>query len=110
MSLIKPGALRRRLLLEHPERIDDGGGGSDIVWQPVASLWASIEARNGDERVDAGRLASRVSHDVLLRYRPGVLPEMRFRLGERVFHILAVLEPDDRRRRLKALCEERIPS
>lgn len=101
------GALRRRVVLESPVRIEDAGGGADLVWQQVAVLWAALESRAAGERLDAGRVTSAITHEITFRYRPGVLPEMRFRQGERLFHILAVFEPDDRRRRLRALCEER---
>jgi len=61
----------------------------------------------GGEAVDSGRLAGRVSHEVTLRYRAGVTPAMRFRNGTRVFHILAAIDEDERRRWLRCLCEER---
>jgi NAD(P)-dependent dehydrogenase (short-subunit alcohol dehydrogenase family) len=37
----------------------------------------------------------------------GVTPAMRFRLGPRVFHILAAIDEDERRRWLRCRCEER---
>ena len=57
--------------------------------------------------VEADRLAGSVSHEVALRYRPGIVPAMRFRKGARVFHIVSVIDVDERRRWLKCLCEER---
>jgi SPP1 family predicted phage head-tail adaptor len=44
---------------------------------------------------------------VVLRYRQGVVPAMRFRKATRIFHILAVIDVEERRRWLKCLCEER---
>ena len=61
----------------------------------------------GSEAVESGRLAGRVSHTVTFRYLAGVTPAMRFRLGPRVFHILAAIDEDERRRWLRCLCEER---
>lgn len=100
------GSLRRRVRLESLTREPDGLGGAYPIWQEIAALWASIEARSGREAVSAGRLAGAVSHHITIRHREGVTPAMRFRLGGRVFHILAVLE-DGKRRRLTCQCEER---
>jgi head-tail adaptor len=46
-------------------------------------------------------------HLIALRYRPGVVPAMRFRKAARVFHILSVINVDERDRWLKCFCEER---
>jgi head-tail adaptor len=44
---------------------------------------------------------------VVLRYRAGVVPAMRFHKGARIFHILTVIDVEERRRWLKCWCEER---
>jgi SPP1 family predicted phage head-tail adaptor len=102
-----PSDLRHRLVLEEAERVSDGGGGFTETWVAVATVWAALQPNGGSEAVDSGRLAGRVSHTVLLRYRTGVTPAMRLRKGTRIFHILAVIDEDERRRRLRCLCEER---
>ncbi|HUU24382.1 MAG TPA: phage head closure protein [Methyloceanibacter sp.] len=101
------GDLRHRLVLEEAERVSDGAGGFTEDWVTVATVWAAIQPGGGGESVDSGRLAGRVTHGVTLRYRTGVTPAMRFRQGTRVFHILAVIDEDERKRRLRCLCEER---
>ena len=53
------------------------------------------------------RLAGTVTHEVVLRYRAGVVPAMRFRKASRIFHILAVIDAEERGRWLKCWCEER---
>jgi len=87
--------------------VSDGAGGFTESWIEVGTVWAGIASSGGGEAVDSGRLAGRVSHTVTLRYRDGVTPAMRFRLGGRVFHILAVIDEGERRRWLRCLCEER---
>ena len=73
----------------------------------MASLWGRIEARPGSEAVGADRVTATVMHDITIRYRAGVLPEMRFRAGTRIFHILSVVDIEDRGRWLICRCEER---
>ena len=100
------GDMRERFALEQPVRTSDGGGGAAVTWEEVAQVWASARPIGGDERLAHDQLAGRLTHQVLIRYRPGVLPAMRFRQDARVYQIVAVLEVE-RRRRLKCLCEER---
>jgi SPP1 family predicted phage head-tail adaptor len=104
---LSPSDLRHRLTLEELQREDDEGGGFTETWVEVAELWADLRPINGSEAVEADRLAGRVTHQVLLRYRPGVQPAMRFRLGARLFHILSVIDVEERKRWLTCLCEER---
>jgi SPP1 family predicted phage head-tail adaptor len=103
----RPGALRQRLVLEEAQRVSDDAGGFTETWVTVATVWAAIEPAGGGEGVEAGRLAGHVSHAVHLRYRADVMPALRFRLGTRVFHILAVLDEGERKRWLRCPCEER---
>jgi SPP1 family predicted phage head-tail adaptor len=102
-----PSDLRHRLALEQLERVDDGGGGFAESWATVATLQCDLRPLAGSETVEADRLAGTVTHEIALRYRPGVVPAMRFRDGTRVFHIVSVINVDERNRWLKCLCEER---
>ena len=105
--MTSPGDLRHRLVLEEAQRVSDDAGGFTESWIEVATIWAALQPSGGSEAVESGRLAGRVSHTVTFRYRAGVTPAMRFRLGPRVFHILAAIDEDERRRWLRCLCEER---
>jgi SPP1 family predicted phage head-tail adaptor len=101
------GDLRTRLTLEAPSRTSDGGGGASVTWGTVATVWASVRPTGGGEGYALDRVAGRVTHEIVLRYRAGVTPEMRLRDGTRVFEIRAAFGPDQRRRWLKCLAEER---
>jgi SPP1 family predicted phage head-tail adaptor len=103
----KIGELRRRAVLEAPGGSADGAGGIDETWTTVAGLWAAIVPLGGDERFTADRTAGHVSHRITLRYRTGVEPGMRLRLGARIFEIRSAVDRDERRRFLDCLCEER---
>jgi len=102
-----PSDLRHRLVLEELSRTSDDGGGFTESWVTVATLWCDLRPVGGAEGFESDRLAGRVSHEIALRYRPDVVPAMRFRKGARVFHIVSVINVDERNRWLKCLCEER---
>jgi SPP1 family predicted phage head-tail adaptor len=101
------GDLRTRLTLETPSRAADGGGGASVTWSTAATVWASVRPAGGGESYALDRVAGKVSHEIVLRYRSGVTPEMRLRAGSRVFEIRAAFDPDQRRHWLKCLAEER---
>lgn len=107
MTELGPSDLRHRLTLEQLQREDDDGGGFIESWVAVTELWADVRPVGGSESVEADRIAGRVTHEVSLRYRPGVQAAMRFRKGARLFHIVTVINSDERNRWLTCLCEER---
>jgi SPP1 family predicted phage head-tail adaptor len=95
------------LTLEQLSRVADEGGGFTESWVIVATLFADLRPIGGDERFEADRLAGRVTHEIVLRYRAGVGPAMRFRKDTRIFHIVSAIDVEERRRWLSCLCEER---
>lgn len=107
MTEFLPSELRQRLVLEELTREEDDGGGFTETWVEVAILAAALRPLDGEERFESDRLTGAVTHEVVLRYRPGVVPAMRFRQSARVFHILSVIDVEERRRWLKCLCQER---
>ena len=101
------GELRTRLTLEAPSRTDDGGGGAAIEWEAVAEVWAAVRPINGAEHFELDRIAGRRTHEIIIRFRADVTPQMRLRAGAQMFDIRAAFDPDQRRHWLKILAEER---
>jgi SPP1 family predicted phage head-tail adaptor len=106
MKSSRIGALRERLALQAPARVDDGGGGADVTWSTIAEVWGAVRPVTGEERLRADAVSGRVTHRVWIRHRDDVVPAMRFTLGARILDIVAVLDAG-RRDRLLCLCEER---
>lgn len=102
------GEMRHRLALESPVETPDGGGGSSRTWALVAEVWGAIRSQSGTERFEADGVSGRVSHEIWIRHRTGVTPDMRIRLGARVFELRAVIDVKERRRALRCLVEERV--
>ncbi|MGV1013703.1 MAG: phage head closure protein [Methyloceanibacter sp.] len=107
MTAFSPSDLRQRLVLEQLTREEDDGGGFTEEWAEMATFAASLRPLSGEERFESDRLTGSVTHEIVLRYRPGVVAAMRFRQDARVFHILSVINVAERRSWLKCLCEER---
>lgn len=102
------GDLRHRLALQAPLATADGGGGATRTWALVAEVWGAIRPAGGNEAVEADGLHGRVSHEIWIRHRSSVVPEMRFVLGARAFEIRAVIDSGERHRFLRCIVEERV--
>jgi SPP1 family predicted phage head-tail adaptor len=103
--------LSTRLTLEAPQRVADGGGGWQVVWQPLGTLWADLRPSSARERVSGERETSRVTHRITVRSAPEgsdrrPTAEQRFRKGGRIFAIRGVAEADDRGAYLTCWVEE----
>jgi SPP1 family predicted phage head-tail adaptor len=102
------GALKRRVRLDRPDRTGDAGGGAAVVWTPVATVWARVASSPAGESESADDLASRVRHEVELRWRSDVRPGWRVVLGGKTLRVRAVVDPDQGRRLLVLECEEEV--
>ncbi|WP_020086400.1 phage head closure protein [Hyphomicrobium zavarzinii] len=103
------GEMRHRLSLQAPVATADGGGGATRVWSLVAEVWGALKPASGTESFEADRMSARVSHEIWIRHRAGVVPEMRFALGTRIFEIRAVIDVGERHRFMRCLVEEHVP-
>ncbi|MEQ1672838.1 MAG: phage head closure protein [Hyphomicrobium sp.] len=101
------GDLRHRVQIETAARTSDGGGGAVITWTQIAEVWAAIWPRSNDEQFESDRMAGKATHDIWIRFRSDVKPEMRIRFGARVFDVRGVIDVEDRSRWLKCPCVER---
>lgn len=84
----------------------DAYGGEVKNWQPVATVWAAVEPLSGREFFAASQVNAEVTGRIRIRYMAGVRPTMRAVLGERVFEILAVIDPQERHEELQLMVKE----
>lgn len=109
MSGLRIGEMHHRLALEEPVRTADGAGGATESWSLIAEIWGALRPVEGGESVEAGGIRGRASHEIWIRHRTGLLPEMRFRIGTRLFDIRSIAQTPGRQRFLRCLVEERLP-
>lgn len=91
--------LNQPLALEKPEYLPDTAGGFQEAWTVIGQLWGTVKSSSGREVLQDGASVSTVTHSVIVRAAPLGAPQrptarQRFRLGTRIFRILAVLEKD----------------
>lgn len=106
--------LRQQLVLEEASRMPDGTGGFTLSWALVGLLWAEMSVGTGRDQSGEEQILTSVAWRITVRgaaagttARPR--PGQRFRLGSRIFTILAVAESDPGGRWLICSCHEEAP-
>jgi SPP1 family predicted phage head-tail adaptor len=102
-------SMRRRMVIETPVETPDGAGGWTQLFQPLATVWASLEWLGGDERWREGGFEQAGRWRITMRWRAGITAGMRLKDDTRLFDIRASADPDGGGRRLVCLCEEISP-
>jgi SPP1 family predicted phage head-tail adaptor len=100
------GEMRERITLQSPLLVPDGAGGADVSWEDAATIWAKVETRSGDERINGERLAPRARRRLTIRHRDGLNTAMRVLWKTRALDIRAIRDPDGRKHLLILDCEE----
>ncbi len=93
-------------MLLAPVREESAGGGADVTYEETAGTWAGIRTRAAGERDAGGRLHSRTTHELTLRFRDDAAPGWRVRWDGRDRRVTAAFDPDGLRRRTILICEE----
>lgn len=103
--------LNRQLVLEAPDKLNDGAGGFVQGWVPLGVVWAAITPRSGRETSQSGAPVSHMSYRIIIRGAPAgsdkrPAAQQRFREGDRIFTIEAVSEHDPEGRYLACFAQE----
>ena len=105
--------LSRRLLLEDPQRADDGSGGQVETWEALGQHWAEVKPLSGRAKLQGGVDLSVQRYRITVRATPvgsesRPRPDQRFRDGTRLFLIHAVAEADSLGRYLTCFVQEEV--
>ena len=107
--------LSRALVLEGCEPAADGAGGFTTLWRSLGTLWAEVRPGSGRDVAGVEVTLSSVAMRITVRAAPrGTSARpcagQRFREGDRLFAILAVVEADAAGRYLTCYAREEIPA
>lgn len=107
------GALRHRLELISPERLEDGAGGFTRVDAAQGVVWADIRPASMREMDAAGRLEMQITHVITIRFRADILPLQGWRVRwtdranrQREGYVQTASDPDERCRFLELIVRE----
>ena len=103
---MQAGKLRHRVTIEQVTSTRDSMGVPEETWSTLATVWAEVAAVSGREFVEGFRTQAEVTHSIWIRYRSDVTARMRCAEGSTHYDIVAVLDPDGRKEKLRLMCRE----
>ena len=109
---LDPGTLDRRIRIERPVADASFDGAGSGTWEPVATVWASVQDAlpSRAEKLGEGiNMAARPAR-VRMRFRADVTPDMRFVMGARIMQIVSGPAELGRREALEFMVEEYRPA
>lgn len=101
------GGLPHLITIEQNTGERDAAGQLLQNWTELMQRHARVTPASGKEALVAGHRAAEITHVVRMRFTDGLLPQMRVMFRGRVLEIVAVIDPDERRRELTLHCVER---
>lgn len=97
--------LRHLVTIQQLVETQNAYGEIIAVPQTFATAWGSVEDLAGREFFAAQQINAEVTTRIRIRYLAGILPQMQAIANGRTYDILAVLDPDGRRRELQLMCK-----
>lgn len=103
---MRAGDLREPISIIAEQRTEDDLGGQVVAWATQFDSWANVAPVRGAEKMEAQQVQSTQTYRITIRYRPNVTTAMRVNWSGKTMNILAVNNPDQRRKYLEMICEE----
>lgn len=108
------GAMRHKITLQQQTRVADGGGGFEVTWTDVDTVYAAIKPTNGRERFFGDKIEQNISHEVTIRFRNDISHKYRIKYARTrdtvttttYLNINAIINEGMRERYLRLLCTE----
>lgn len=98
--------LNRRITLQQRSASKDSFGQESTNWTDYLTCWARIEPLSGRELIAAQAQQAETTHEIVIRYRPGIVPAMRAVYQGRIFNVLSVIDPEMAHAALQLQCSE----
>jgi SPP1 family predicted phage head-tail adaptor len=100
-------AVRRHLVtIQQATETPDDYGAPVPGWATATTAWGEVVDLSGKEFFAAQQVNAEVTTRIRIRYTAGITPKMRAIANGRTFDILAVLDPEGRKRELHLMCKE----
>lgn len=106
--MTRAGELRHRITIERPgPGAIDSDGNMRRDWRLLyANVPARVRPRTARELFAQGRTIETASHEVVLRWLPGIDSECRIHFDGRILRVRGVIDRDEKKRILELDCSE----
>lgn len=102
------GPMRRRITFQEESQTPDGGGGYELAWSDIVTVWGSFQPERGRERIEAGRLAETLGGVIKIRSSAAsraITPGNRAVMSGVSYNIRSISNPDQRNKFLEMTVE-----
>ena len=111
MTAVRAGQLARRLRIQARASTQDSFGGQQLTWTDLITVWVDIQPLSGRELESAQRMASEISHQIIVRYQPlfadtKTVAGYRALYKGRIFNIHASMNEDEKNAVITLLASE----
>ena len=103
---MKSEKLNKKITIQQIGTAKDSFGQMVETWVDVQTVYASIEPLTGKEFFAAKQIHSELTTTIKIRYLAGVDTSKRVKYGDRIFDILAIIDPNERHVELYLMCKE----
>lgn len=104
------GPMRQLVTIQARTVAQNSYGEAVQTWTTVATRWGNLEPLSGREVWQAQQVRPDVTHRVTLRYYDGLTPKHRVVIDGQTFGVVAVVNPDGRKRFHELTCVQEITS
>jgi SPP1 family predicted phage head-tail adaptor len=107
---MRAGKLRQEIVLQQlTSTTGDGAGGvASEIWTDFATVYADVEPLQGRELYQAQQINDELTHQITMRYYPGVASTMRVKYGTRILLIESIIDTEEGHRQLLLICKEQV--
>ena len=102
------GQLRHKIVIQTPKETQNTLGEPVRVWEDFSEAFAEIKPISAKEYMANSGLRAEVSHQITMRYLPGMTPLKRIVFGERVFTIESVINIYETNRVMQLIVKENV--
>jgi len=102
---MRSGNLKHKIIIQTYSGPQDDFGEVTKGWSDFEMAYASITPLSAKEFFKAGT-HNEVSHKIIIRFIPGIIPKMRIVFDTRIFNIESVLNIREENRSLQLICTE----
>jgi SPP1 family predicted phage head-tail adaptor len=104
--MIGAGQLKHRVVIQSFTTTQSQSGQVSRTYNTLATVWAKVTPTTGREYYQSDRINAEVTHQVTIRYRDDVKPDMRIIHRGRTFEIESVIDRREAITLLDLLCKE----
>ena len=103
---MRSGDLRHSIELQSYTSTPNGMGGFLQSWSTTATVWAAIWPTSASEQKKAAAPTMVATHQIRIRYYPGLSAAWRVRFGLRYFSIVSIVNHEEHNVQVDLLCRE----